>query len=65
MFRVCNSLVGNSSFNLWDMSSAVNLSNMFVLTSFNQPIGNWNTGNVTNMASMFAFDQVFNQPIGN
>jgi surface protein len=33
--------------------------------AFNQPIGNWNVGNVTNMSSMFANTDAFNQPIEN
>ena len=37
--------------------------------AFNQPIGNWNVSNVTNMSYMFApvstYGQTFNQPIGN
>ena len=33
--------------------------------SFNQPIGNWNTQNVTNMYLMFSGASSFNQPIGN
>ena len=35
-----------------------------VATSFNQPIGTWNVGNVTNMGGMFAYATAFNQPIG-
>jgi uncharacterized protein (TIGR02145 family) len=31
-------------------------------TSFNQPIGNWDVSNVSNMSSMFSFSH-FNQPI--
>ena len=32
--------------------------------AFNQPISTWNTGNVTDMTSMFgASTTVFNQPI--
>jgi surface protein len=33
--------------------------------AFNQPIGNWNTGKVTDMSWMFWGDTAFNQPIGN
>ena len=31
--------------------------------AFNQPIGNWNVSNVTNMSSMFYYAQNFNQDI--
>ncbi|WP_375560628.1 BspA family leucine-rich repeat surface protein [Bernardetia sp. OM2101] len=34
-------------------------------TSFNQPIGNWNTSNVISMSTMFYKAASFNQPIGN
>ena len=34
-------------------------------TAFNQPIGNWDTSNVTNMSCMFNEATAFNQPIGN
>ena len=36
---------------------------MFTTTSFNQPIGNWNTSNVTNMFGMFYQASSFNQDI--
>jgi surface protein len=34
-------------------------------TTFNQPIGNWDTSNVTIVHSMFRLAEAFNQPIGN
>ena len=33
--------------------------------AFNQPIGNWDVSNVTDMGSMFENTEAFNQPIGN
>ena len=38
---------------------------MFAGTKFNQPIGNWNTSNVTDMSYMFSGATVFNQPLNN
>jgi surface protein len=66
MFNNCTSLVGNSTFNLWDTSSITNMSHLFASAgNFNQPIGNWNVSNVTNMDWMFHYLPKFNQPIGN
>jgi surface protein len=48
---VCTSLVTDMSY-------------LFRLKDFNQPIGNWDVSNVTTMFYMFA-DSPFNQPIGN
>ena len=46
--------------------TVTDLSGMFSgAKSFNEPIGNWNTENVTFMRSMFAGAISFNQPIGN
>jgi surface protein len=33
-------------------------------SAFNQPIGNWDVSNVTNMSFMFLLDRAFNQTIG-
>ena len=40
------------------------MANMFLLTKFNQPIGEWNTSSVLNMSQMFSNNSNFNQPIG-
>jgi surface protein len=34
-------------------------------STFNKPIGHWDTSNVTSMSSMFSGASTFNQPIGN
>ncbi|MFD1630131.1 BspA family leucine-rich repeat surface protein [Pseudopedobacter beijingensis] len=66
MFLGCESLVGNESFNTWQMDGVNNISNMFSgAIAFNQPIGNWNTGTVTNMSGLFNGAVMFNQDIGN
>ena len=64
-FRQCTNLIGNSSFNSWDMSNVTNMSGMFLgANSFNQEIGSWDVSNVTNMAGMFFSTNSFNQDIG-
>lgn len=46
-------------------TTITNMNNMFSsATSFNQPIGHWNTAAVTNMSSVFSLATSFNQPIG-
>ena len=65
MFLGCSSLVGNSSFNLWDVSTVTNMRNMFsAALIFNQEVGNWDVGNVTDMKFMFRSTNQFNQDIG-
>ena len=72
MFSGCESLVNtNGSITGWQTQNIKDMSYMFARElsgndlPFNQPIGNWNTANVTNMASMFSGATAFNQPIGN
>ncbi len=65
-FTDCTSLVGNSSFNDWDVSNVESLAGMFWrASSFNQPLNNWNTSNVRFMSSMFSGASSFNQPLDN
>lgn len=67
---------GSPTINNWNIKTtgSVNMSKMFAninrfnLTTFNQPIGNWNTSAVTNMDQMFGATEgsvAFNQDIGN
>lgn len=62
MFRG-TSLTTVPSMNDWDVSSIINMSGVFQLsTNFNQDISSWNVGSVTNMNYMF-YDTSFNQNI--
>lgn len=66
MLYYCYNLVGNPSFNNWDISTVTTLVGTFNgCYLFNQPIGNWNTSNVTLMGATFLMAKEFNQPIGN
>jgi surface protein len=58
--------VFNQDLSNWDVSSVLNMSNMFrLMTLFNAPL-NWGnkTGNVTTMQDMFRDSPLFNQDIG-
>ena len=63
-FQGASSLIGNSSFSNWDVSSVINMGAMFNgASSFNQDISSWNVSNVTTMQNMFIGATSFNQDI--
>ena len=63
-FQGASSLIGNSSFSNWDVSSVINMGAMFNgASSFNQDISSWNVSSVTNMNSLFQSATSFNQNI--
>ncbi len=65
MFTSCDSLIGNSSFGLWDVSNVTDMSFLFSYAEyFNQDIGSWDVSSVTNMNGMFGGLKIFNQDIG-
>ena len=47
-----------------DLTNVTNMSLMFALSSFNQPLNNWDVSNVPNMSGMFMYSS-FNQPLNN
>lgn len=66
IFAGCYKLVGNSSFNNWDLSNVTNLASAFYFAKkFNQPISNWDLSHVTDISQMFMWAQLFNQPVEN
>ncbi|MEX0275820.1 MAG: BspA family leucine-rich repeat surface protein, partial [Flavobacteriaceae bacterium] len=65
-FVNCVSLVGNESFNNWDLDTIVEIENLFAGASkFNQPLDLWDVSNVIDMTATFSRASSFNQPIGN
>lgn len=66
MFANCTSLIGNDSFNSWNTSNIIGMTEVFNgASNFNQDIGNWNVGNVQSMGGMFILAPSFNQDISN
>lgn len=47
----------------WDVSKVKNMENTFAKSDFNQPLNDWNVGNVTRMSYMFWDCSQFNQPL--
>ncbi|TVZ14962.1 BspA family leucine-rich repeat surface protein [Maribacter sp. MAR_2009_72] len=63
MFSGCSSLIGNESFNSWNVSNGRTMLGMFYgTTKFNQPLSNWDVSNVLEMIGMFR-ESGFNQDI--
>ena len=55
----------HSLYQIWDMVFWDDGYMFYRSEKFNQPIGNWDTSNVTDMHWMFSLAKKFNQPIGN
>jgi len=55
---------GNPAINNWNTSSLTTIWYMFRYCYFNQPIGNWDVSNVTDMEGAFTAAWNFNQDIG-
>jgi surface protein len=55
---------GNSGINNWNTSKVTTIWYMFRYAYFNQPIGNWNMSNCTDMEGAFTAAWNFNQYIG-
>jgi surface protein len=62
-FGGTNYTFGDSSYNVFT-GQVTDMSNMFSLSSFNQPIENWDISSVTDMTNMF-FYAGFNQSLSN
>lgn len=64
MFHNASSLVGNSSFNNWNVSSVTDMRFMFLgASSFNQDLSSWDVSSVNTMGEMFFLASSFNQDI--
>ncbi|RNC88615.1 MAG: BspA family leucine-rich repeat surface protein [Allomuricauda sp.] len=64
IFFGCANLVGNSSFESWDVSNITDMDGFFAsCTLFNQDISGWDVSNVNSMSGMFFWASTFNQDI--
>lgn len=64
MFDHCGNLVGNISFNEWDVSNVTDMTETFKLTPrFNIDIGDWDVSNVKTLKGTFAGAGAFNQDL--
>ncbi|MDT0622608.1 BspA family leucine-rich repeat surface protein [Croceitalea vernalis] len=65
MLAGCNSLVGNTTFNDWDVSTITKMNAFFSqANSFTQDLDKWNVSNVEEMSGMFFVNTGFNGNIG-
>lgn len=65
MFDDCFSMTGNTSFNIWDVSTITNMLGMFSdARSFNQDLDQWDVSNVRNMLGLFGNASAFDGNIG-
>ena len=63
-FRDCSSLVGNSSFNTWDLSPVGNLDSTFLnCVNLNIDVPDWDVSNVIDFGFTFSFCLVFNSDL--
>ena len=53
------------NYTAWNVSNVTTMVRMLASSSFNQPIGDWDVSNVTNMGYMFDLASFFDQDIGN
>lgn len=65
MFSNCEILLGNESFNSWDVSGIDDFNYMFRNAKlFNSDLSNWDVSNGLGLNGMFSWAETFNQNIG-
>lgn len=63
-FYLCQSFIGSSNINNWNVSGVTNFSQCFRGSSFNSNIENWDVSSATSLYGMFT-NTPFNQPLNN